>query len=165
MQTVRPAEVQLTLANGARITVRRRLNVREQREMYADVITFNRATGEVVRNPLELPRATICAYLLDWTVTDDRGELVTIRDHPRAVPDKARLDAVLDELDPDDYADLLATIDAHIGREKDRREVEKKTRSGNANADPISNSPSEPVGVSTGSGPLTPTITPPSWNS
>jgi len=149
MQIVRPEEVQLTLTNGARVTVRRRLNVREQREMYADVITFNRETGEVVRNPLELPRATIRAYLLDWTVTDDRGELVRIRDHPRAVPDRARLDAALDELDPDDYVDLLATIDAHLAREQARREAEKKTRTSPPNADPTLNSPSEPVGALT----------------
>lgn len=147
MRFVHPFTDTLTLPNGDTLTVRRRLNVGEQRESFAACSTIvDTGEGQVERkiDPLLVGRARLAAYLVDWYSAEDPAP--SIRDLDLA----GRL-AVLDNLEPDDLHALKAAVDAHEARQVAARLEEKKTGP-TTHADPISRSPSDAVGVSTGSG-------------
>jgi hypothetical protein len=69
-------------------------------------------------------RATVLAYLVDWTLTDE-GEPVPIRG--LSVDE---LGAVVDNLEGPDFREVREAIEAHERRESEAREAEKKTIAG-----------------------------------
>lgn len=151
MAFVHPDTRQLTLSDGRWLLVRRRLSTGERREMYRR--TYLVVGDDWRMDPTLLPRAKVTAYLLDWNITDD-GTPVPIFSKPIE-----EVDAALDALDPLDFDEIHEAIKAHETKMTAEREAEKKTRAGASAPNPISPSPSEPVGVSIGSVRLTPTIT------
>jgi hypothetical protein len=120
---VRPETVTLTLEDGARVIVRRRLNTGQQTarmvRMYAAGVDD---PGKLTVKVFEVGRATVLAYLLDWTLTDDDGDVVPIRGISGD-----ELEAVLDALAPDAFREVREAIEAHEARETAAREQEKKT--------------------------------------
>jgi hypothetical protein len=103
---VRPELTVLTLADGATLTVKKRLTHGEQTESFARMYLAG-LDGELRVNPLRAGMAMVTAYLVDWTVTDDNG-VVSIRDKS-----SDEIEAVLNALDPDDFAEIKRAIEAH----------------------------------------------------
>lgn len=118
---VRPDTRTLTLASGATITVRRRLNAGEQRRMFARMYVAG-TDGRLKVNPLETGIATMTAYLVDWTVPALDGEPFPIRD---LSPEE--LVPILDNLEPDVYSEIRALIEDHENVQERERTAEKKS--------------------------------------
>jgi hypothetical protein len=141
----RPDVTVLKLANGDTLTVKRRLTAGEQRAMFARM--YHSVNGSLKVNTLQVGAATCLAYLLDWTLTDDDGQLVEIRG---MAPDD--LAVVLDSLTPEDFKEISQAIDAHSTAMEDARDQEKKTAPGAAASSSISDSPVSSAGGTNGSG-------------
>jgi len=141
----RPDSTVLRLANGDTLTVKRRLTAGEQRAMFARM--YHTVNGSMRVNTLQVATATCLAYLLDWNLTDDDGQLVEIRGLP---PED--LAAVLDSLTPEDFKEISNAIDAHSTAMEDARDQEKKTEPGAAASSSISPSPVDSAGATNGSG-------------
>jgi pectin methylesterase-like acyl-CoA thioesterase len=120
---VRPETVTLTLENGDRLIVRKRLSAGQQRARLARCYV-TAPDGATRLNGLEIGRATMLAYLVDWTITDE-GEPVPIRGLS-----EDELAAVVDNLEGPDFREVREAIEAHERREADAREDEKKTAVG-----------------------------------
>lgn len=121
---VRPETRTLTLANGDQLIVRARLTAGEQRAQFARMYTTG-PDGRVQRNLLMLGVGLVVAYLLDWNLTDDRDQLVPIRDLSTA-----ELHQVLDSLDPADFDEIQTAIEAHEKAMLAEREDQKKILTG-----------------------------------
>lgn len=147
---VRPLTDTLTLADGDTLTVRRRLNTGEQRAAFQRCSTAveNEETGatELKVNPLLVGIAKVAAYLIDWTVRDDEGEVVPVAG---LSPDDVI--AVLDNLDPDDFLEIKEAVDRHEVKQAALRMKEKNDRAGVTPAPATLPSLSVAAGASSGS--------------
>ncbi len=114
---VRPELTILKLSGGDTLTVKRRLNCGEQREVYARMYQAG-VDGTMRVNPFQSGLALITAYLIDWSLTDDDGTLVPVRDQP--------IDAVISAvnlLDQASFLEIKEAIEAHevaMQRERDQ---------------------------------------------
>jgi len=123
---VRPETTTLSLSGGDTITVRKRLTAGEARartERWTEQVE-DPLTGGVKLVP-RLTRAglaTITAYLLDWTLTDDAGRLVDLHGIGQA-----ELEAIVDNLDGDAFAEIRLAIEAHEEAMRAERDAQKKT--------------------------------------
>jgi len=135
----------LKLANGDTLSVRRRLTAGEQRAMFARM--YHTVNGSLKVNTLQVRMATCVAYLLDWNLTDDDGQLVEIRG---MAPDD--LAVVLDSLTPEDFMEVSTAIDTHSEAMDAARTAEKKTEPGVAVSNSTSDSPAVTAGATNGSG-------------
>lgn len=142
---VRPDTTRLTISNGDWLLVKRRLSFGEQRAAYARLYTTD-ADGTVRRNVLGLGIAKVSAYLLDWSLTDDAGAPVVIRGI--STDD---LVAALDNLSPEDFAEIREAIDAHETATLAALEDAKKKTAMTLTSEPTSPSPPAVTGVSSGS--------------
>lgn len=104
---VAPDTTTLTLANGDTLVVKTRLTRGDQRAMFARLYVAG-VDGELKTNRLAIGQSTVLAYLLDWSLTDDQGKKVVIAGQPVEV-----VDAALDALSPEDFAEIREAIDAH----------------------------------------------------
>ena len=150
---VRPELITLPVSTGDTLTVKRILNTGEQRaaaaRMYAAGPDGRLAVGpdgELRTNPLNVGWSMVLGYLVDWTLTDDQGAIVNIRDQPLEV-----VEAALRALDFEIYMAIEDAIRTHDLALKRARDAEKKTRAGAPNSDPISRSPSVPASASANS--------------
>jgi len=100
---VTPAEVRVPLSDGDYLIVKSRLNAGETLEMYARM----RGADERV-DPVKFGVAVVQAYLLDWSIADDAGRIVSIREQP---PDVVA--AALLNLEYPDFQEVLAAVQAH----------------------------------------------------
>jgi hypothetical protein len=114
-------EVRLPLSHGDYVVVKERLNMGEDRDRTAAMLTDDRRAVD----PLKYPLATVAAYLLDWSFTDDAGRIVAIRHAP---PEDVA--AILTNLDPADFREILAAIEAHEQRVTAAREEKKRMPTG-----------------------------------
>jgi hypothetical protein len=121
---VRPETRTLTLANGDQLIVRARLTAGEQREQFARMYTQG-PNGQVHRNLLMIDVGLVIAYLLDWNLKDDAGQLVPIRDLSAA-----DLHQVLNQLDPVSFDEIQKAIEAHEQAMQAEREDQKKILTG-----------------------------------
>ena len=140
----RPEVTVLTLANGDTLTVKRRLTAGEQRAMFARM--YRTVDGVTKVDGLEVDRATVVGYLLDWSLTDDEGQPVPIRGLP---PDELAI--VVDGLTPEDFKEISAAIDAHSEAMSAVRQAEKKTPLGDTASPSTSPSPLDSGGATNGS--------------
>lgn len=132
---VRPETTQLPLSNGDWLLVKRRLTHGEQVDAFArETVSANDGTVRV--NPLRVGDAKVLAYLVDWSLTDDDGAQVIIRGQSIEVVESA-----LRALDPEDFSEIKAAIDAHEQAMAQERAAEKKTRGGVTSSEPILRSP------------------------
>jgi hypothetical protein len=134
---VRPETCILTLANGERLTVKKRLSSGEHRAMFARMY-LKAADGTLKVNPLEMGIALVTAYLIDWSFEDDDQAPVRIRG--LSVDE---LTSVLDTLAPEDFAEVREAIEAHAAREE-----KKRTTAATPTAAVTLPLPSEPAGPS-----------------
>jgi hypothetical protein len=104
---VRPDTDVLTLANGDKLIVKKQLSYGEQQAAFA-LMYLPASNGTRRVDPLKTGLGTVVPYLVDWTVTDDSGQIVPIR----GLDAEALID-VLNLLKPDSFAEILAAIQAH----------------------------------------------------
>lgn len=104
---VRPDVTVLTLADGATLTVKKRLTHGEQTASFARMYLAG-VDGSLRVNPLQSGMAVVTAYLVDWTVTDEDGRVVPIRDKSAD-----QLEEVLNEMSPESFAEIKSAIEAH----------------------------------------------------
>ena len=117
---VRPETVTLTLADGDRLTVRKRLSAGQQRARLSTCYVTG-PDGMARPDVFAMGRATILAFLVDWTLTDE-GAAVPIRG--LSIDE---LGLVIDDLEGPEFADVREAIEGHERRENEARELEKKT--------------------------------------
>jgi hypothetical protein len=141
---VRPETATLTLADGATLTVRRRLTAGEARARLERWTAADPETGVLRPNYARLGLATITAYLLDWSLTDDAGRLVDLRG--MGIAD---LETTIDNLEGDTFAEIRSAIEAHESAMIAERDAQKKTDGSNGSA-PISTSPGVVAGGTNG---------------
>jgi hypothetical protein len=131
---VKPETDTLTLANGDRLIVKRHLTCGESRAHLARL--YVPSEGGLLRvNPLQIGIATVVAYLVDWTFTDDAGAPVPIRG---LSPDD--LQAVIDGLDAASFAEVREAIEAHELRMIAARQEKKPSPATGNGSEAISSS-------------------------
>lgn len=142
---VRPETVTLPLSEGQWILVKKRLNAGEQRATFARMYLAG-VDGTLKVNPLQTGLAQITAYLLDWSLTDDEGKPVVIRD-----TSVESLTAILNNLAPARFKEINTAIDQHVEAMETDRTAEKNAQAGETSAPKISPSPSDVTGALSGS--------------
>lgn len=122
---VRPQPVRLPLKNGEWLLVRKRLNVGEEREMWARCYIAG-SDGTLKVNPLMIGFSQMVAYLIDWHLIDEEtgDALPSLRDEDA---DAAK---ALNALDSETFSDIKDAIDAHLKSEGEAREQEKNAKAG-----------------------------------
>lgn len=113
-----PSTTLLTLANGDTLTVWTRLNAGQQQRRMARMYVMA-PNGDQTIDLLMIGRATILAFLVDWHLADDDVPIKGLS------PDD--LNAILDNLEPEDLAEIRRAIDAHETAQAATRAAEKKT--------------------------------------
>ena len=131
---VRPETVTLPLSDGDSIIVRRWLTEGESRDAHS-LMYREGHDGKMIVNPAEIGISMVLAYLLDWSLCDDDGRQVIIRDQPVEV-----VRAALRQLHREDFEELYSAIIAHEIRETAARADEKKTLRGALASELISRS-------------------------
>jgi hypothetical protein len=138
----RPDTNTLTLADGTTLTVKRRLNSGDARDMKAMQVYPSMAEPGLVM-----------AYLLDWSVTNDGTPA------PIAGASRSELAAVLDNLDEDAFDEIYAAVAAHRKAMIAEREAQKKSQGGTPTSAVTSPSSSAPASAPSKSEPSTSTTT------
>lgn len=141
---VRPETLTLPLSQGDSITVKKRLNSGEERDLFARMYVAG-VDGQLKANPFQTGIALVTSYLLDWTFKDD-GKLV-----PIAGLAVDALITVLNNLEPEAYGEIRRAIEAHDGASRTEREQEKNAKDGGMALPATSPSPSAVAGVMSGS--------------
>ena len=144
---VRPDVAILKISQGDTLTVKRRLSSGEQREVYARMYTAG-ADGAMRLNPFQSGLALITAYLVDWSLTDDDGHVVVIRDQPLET-----VTAAINLLDHESFTEIKEAIEQHERAMVQEREQARADPFGETAAAAISPSQSAPAGMLTGSEP------------
>lgn len=139
----------IPLSDGDTITVKKRLNAGERREMINSMLD---AGGQV--DAMRSGYAICLAYLVDWTfVGFDDKPLVILQQPPEV------LAAALNALKHEDFVEVKEAIEKHETEMKAQREAEKKTLHGSTTSSTTSPSPSDSAGDTSGSTSSTPTST------
>ena len=139
---VRPQTAVLKISNGDTLTVKRRLTAGELRDQLNQ--SYQVYEDRRVFNPTTAGLALCVAYLVDWSLTDSTGVLVTIRGQARDV-----VEAALNNLDPDDFKEIKQAIEAHEKAMDAERAAAKNGRSGASGLPAIAPSSALPAGILT----------------
>ena len=118
---VRPESEKLEISGGDWLLVKRRLTAGEQRHAFARVVKRMNLGERTELDPEATGLAKIVAYLLDWSLKDDDGAIVPIRDQPTGAVESAIL-----ALDPESFRELFDAITAHEDAQAALLEAEKK---------------------------------------
>ena len=132
---VRPETVKLDLSDGDWLIVKRRLTAGEERRAFTRSVKPAELGKRLEVNVDAVALAKVVAYLLDWSLVDDSGAVVPVRD-----ASTADVEAALDALDPATFREIHDAITAHEARELEALATEKKTRSGATGSAAISTS-------------------------
>ena len=130
MSLVRPDEVRLPLPGDHYVIVKAELNYGETIAMFAQM---RRTEGDV--DPLKVGAALVAAYLLDWSLTDNDGRILPVREQPPEV-----VAATLAHLPYDEGQDVVTAIRAHDDAITAAREEKKTRRAGPSASAPGSRS-------------------------
>jgi len=87
----------------------------------------------------------VTAFLVDWSLRDDTGKPVVIREQPIEV-----VEAALDALDPESFAEIKGAIEAHEIAMAAERAQEKNGQGGVIELPAISPSPESVAGATSG---------------
>jgi hypothetical protein len=119
---VRPESEKLEISGGDWLLVKRRLTAGEQRHAFARVVKRSTIGEKLELDPEAMGLEKIVAYLLDWSLKDDTGAVVPVRDEPTR-----SVEASLLALDPASFREIFEAISAHEEREAIVIADEKKT--------------------------------------
>lgn len=122
---VRPETEKLEISEGDWLLVKRRLTAGEQRRAFARIVKRLEIGKPTELDPEAAGLAKMSAYLLDWSLRDDTGALVAIREQPASV-----VEAALLALDPDSFREIHDAITTHEETELAALAEEKKRRTG-----------------------------------
>ena len=122
---VKPQIVQLALNDGLSISVKRRLNVGEQQDMFAAMAPYLTAGDKPQLKSQAVMTAKVLAYLVSWTLTEDGVPLPL----SMAMPEEQRL-ATLRSLDPDVFREIQEAINTHEAAVEQEIEERKNARRG-----------------------------------
>jgi hypothetical protein len=142
---VRPETRVLKISNGDTLTVKKRLSHGERQASFSRMYMAG-LDGDLKVNPLQGGMAMVLAYLVDWSLVDDAGTRVEIRG--LAADD---VEAVLNALDPDDFAEIKTAIEQHEHEMLAERQVAKKAIDGEQESSATSPSPDDAGGDTSGS--------------
>ncbi len=121
-----PSVTTLTLSDGAWIQVKDRLNVGEERAAFQKIVGEVNAEGWRRPNVETIGLAECEAYLVGWSFLDPEG-------HP--VPPSL---ATLQLMDPEDYKEIEAAVQAHVKQKEEERAAAKNGQGGQINSPLIS---------------------------
>lgn len=141
---VRPDTKILKISNGDTLTVKCRLNSGEQRAAFARMAVAG-VDGEMRVNAMQVGLSLVVAYLVDWSLTDEDGNVVEIRDQPPET-----VTAALDALDVESYTEIKNAIEEHDEAVRAARDEAKKNRDSGNGSLAISTSPALVTGESNG---------------
>lgn len=141
---VQPDTTVLPISNGDTLTVRNRLTAGERRAIVRR--SYMDFGGVLVLDPSMHALATVVGYLLDWSLRDASGKLVAIADQPVDA-----VQAAVEALDEDDYAEVKVAIERHEDRMEAARATEKNEKDGERTLPVTSPSPVGVAGTTTGS--------------
>lgn len=134
---VRPEIHTLTLASGETLIVKKRLNTGERREMLNLMRSKDGTFDGLISD-----RATVLAYLVDWTVKDQDGRPLLIKGQDGSRVSHDELGPTLDALDPEDYKEIESLINRYDDEITAKRKAEKKIQIATANEQRAKDSPS-----------------------
>lgn len=140
---VRPSTTLLTLATGETLTVKTYLTHGERSQMRARL--YRTVDDKRIPCPERWDTVLVSAYLLDWTLTDERGERVPIYQESIEVVER-----ILEGMFGEDFDEMLHAIEAHERAMLLARAQEKKLKAASG-ASQTSPSPSVAAGVLIGS--------------
>jgi hypothetical protein len=121
---VRPETKVLHISDGDTITVRKRLNTGQTRRVYASMSTRVQ-DGSRQTDSLRVGVSMVSAYLVDWSLVDFDGNKIRI-----AGLNEDALVEILDDMEYDDFEEIRAAINEHVGQEAEARTEEKKRQDG-----------------------------------
>jgi hypothetical protein len=140
-----PAVTLLKISGGDTLTVKSRLNAGESRAAFARMMVEG-SDGTLRVDRQAQAMALMLAYLVDWSLTDEAGHLVVIREQPIAV-----VEAAVEALDVDSYLEIKDAIEMHDVAVLQARTEEKKARTGASASPPTSPLPDAATGATNGS--------------
>lgn len=123
-RVVRPETTRLDISGGDWLIVKRRLNAGEQRRQFARMYR-DHSGGRLTVDPLQTGMALVLAYLLDWSLVDETGAVIDIRDS-----DDATKEAALDAIDYDSFVEIKDAVQAHDKANDAETDALKKMASG-----------------------------------
>jgi hypothetical protein len=115
---VKPEVVTTNLPHGHHVTFKKRLTIREQREVQDEVFGFYRQDGSMKPNYKMLGIAEMAAYIVDWSFRDEKGAAVP--------PSISSIGGMSDEA----YRMLDEALDAHKATVKKEDEERKNAQAG-----------------------------------
>lgn len=121
---VRPEVKVIELSNTDTITVKRKLNHGETVDARARMFP-RKEDGTITADPRLYQHGLVLAYLIDWNLVDDHGEIVPIRGLS-----PADMESTLNALDEDDFAEIVRAIEIHVNEAAALQTEEKKPLAG-----------------------------------
>lgn len=115
---VTPEVVRLSLPEGQWIDVKKKINVGEQREMYARIYPAAAAGEKLKLDVMQVGVAKVLAYLVAWSLTDAAGKPVAVDE------------AAINNLHPDKFKHIREAVDAHEAAIDSARGEEKNAPDG-----------------------------------
>lgn len=122
---VRPETVTITISQGDRIVLAKRLTAGQEIDQWARTVKVMKAAGESELSPERLIMTKVISYLVNWTLTDDTGRLVPILDQPADV-----VEAALRRLDGESFREIRDAVNAHETAMLEEVEAQKKILTG-----------------------------------
>lgn len=116
------------MSDGEWIGLKHRLNAGETRAAFTRMC--KQGIEPLTIDPMQVGLATMNAYLVEWSLTDDDGHIVEI---PRDDPDA--LDALLGLLEPERFDEIRIAVLKHEA-DQDAIRAQKKTPPAGAMASP-----------------------------
>ena len=141
---VRPDTTVLKISQGDTLTVKRRLNSGEERDLFSRIYLAG-ADGQLKVNPFQHGIGLVTAYLLDWSLTDDDGKRVAIE----GLSVEA-LTQVINGLDPMSYGEIRRAVEEHDAAMRAERGDLKNGQDGEKGSPAISPSLSAVAGDTNG---------------
>jgi hypothetical protein len=138
-RVVRPQEIQLSLSDGDWIRVKKRLTAGEAREQFARIVKDAPGGERPTLASMQVGISRILAYLLDWSLTDEKGMVLPLR-NGRGELAVDVMTASLNSIDPDSFSEILSAVEAHEEAMEKEREVEKNSQATASNSSAISTS-------------------------
>lgn len=143
---VRPESTRLEISGGDWLLVKRRLNAGEQRRAYARVYRGNAVDGKLQVDTMQTGLSLILSYLLDWSLVDEEGHVIAIRDEDDAVKE-----AALDAIDYRSFVEIKEAIERHEAKNDAEAAAKKTMPAGESPSAATSPSPVAADGGSSGS--------------
>jgi hypothetical protein len=145
---VRPETTKLPLSDNDWVLIKKRLNAGEHRAHLSRMFQNAREMrdGTLRLDPRDVGLSKAVAYIIDWSLVDDDGEVISVRDKGEDV-----LIAALDAIEPETFDEITDAIDAHANAMAQERAASKKIRDGETQLPETSPSPVDSGGASNGS--------------